>query len=75
MSRVRIFSNSIPMSVRAAKFKLSSFEDLFGGADGAAGEQLDSDNGIGLIEKNRRGLGKPDIISRVECEAAIIFNS
>lgn len=24
--------------------------------------QLDSDNGIGLIEKKRRGLGKPDII-------------
>lgn len=23
---------------------------------------LDSDNGIGLIEKKRRGLGKPDII-------------
>ena len=24
--------------------------------------ELDSDNGIGLIEKKRRGLGKPDII-------------
>ncbi|MDE6712443.1 MAG: replication initiator protein A, partial [Lachnospiraceae bacterium] len=25
-------------------------------------KELDSDNGIGLIEKKRRGLGKPDII-------------
>ena len=25
-------------------------------------KELDSDNGIGLIEKRRRGLGKPDII-------------
>lgn len=24
--------------------------------------ELDSENGIGLIEKKRRGLGKPDII-------------
>ena len=24
--------------------------------------ELDADNGIGLIEKKRRGLGKPDII-------------
>ena len=25
-------------------------------------KELDTDNGIGLIEKKRRGLGKPDII-------------
>ena len=25
-------------------------------------KELDADNGIGLIEKKRRGLGKPDII-------------
>ena len=28
-------------------------------------KELDSDNGIGLIEKKRRGLGKPDIIYAV----------
>ena len=28
--------------------------------------ELDSDNGIGLIEKKRRGLGKPDIIYTVD---------
>ena len=25
-------------------------------------KELDTENGIGLIEKKRRGLGKPDII-------------
>ena len=58
----------------ASKIKMKSFEDLFGtnevvGAKNISGEirdiplnSLDSTSGIGLIEKIRRGLGKPDII-------------
>ena len=36
-------------------------------------KELDSDNGIGLIEKKRRGLGKPDIIQRINDISPVFF--